>query len=249
MNDAIQFLRKQRDEHIRWSTELCRIPSISTQDEHKADVRAAIEYTRDLCDKIGFKTQVFDTERHPILLAERCNAPGKPTWLAYGHADVQPEGDLSLWDAGPFEPVVKDDWLICRGSADDKGQLLLYLRAAQAIIETAGELPINLKLLIEGEEEIGSPNLTPFVEQQRERLACDHILICDTGLFEDGWPTITTGTRGMVYKEVVLSGPKQNLHSGMGGPIVNPANALAKLVASLHDEQGRVTIPGFYDDV
>jgi acetylornithine deacetylase/succinyl-diaminopimelate desuccinylase-like protein len=163
--------------------------------------------------------------------------------------DVQPEGDRSLWDADPFEPVVEGDWLICRGAADNKGQLLVYLRAAQAWLETAGKLPINLKLLIEAEEEIGSPNLTPFVQKGKDLLACDGVLISDTGLFRDGWPTITTGTRGLVYKEVRISGPRHDVHSGSGGPVVNPANVLAKLIASFHDQQGRVAIPGFYEDV
>lgn len=249
MEKAIEQLRQHQKTHLDWAIELCRIPSVSTQDEHKPDVRRAIEWTRDLCVRVGFKAEIHETERHPILYAEWTGAPGAPMYLAYGHVDVQPEGDLSLWDADPFEPVVKDGWLICRGSADDKGQVLLYLRAAQAWLETAGKLPINLKLLIEAEEEIGSPNLTPFVEKHRDLLSCDAVLISDTELFEDGWPTITTGTRGICYKEIRLSGPKHDLHSGDGGPIVNPANALAKIIASLHDEKGRINIPGFYDDV
>jgi acetylornithine deacetylase/succinyl-diaminopimelate desuccinylase-like protein len=246
---AIEHLRQHHDEHLNWAMELCRIPSVSTQEEHKPDVRLAIEWLRDLCESIGLKARVYDTARHPILYAEWTGAPGAPTYLAYGHADVQPAGDRELWDADPFEPVVKDDWLICRGSDDDKGQLLIYPRVAQAWLETAGRLPVNLKLLIEGEEEIGSPNLAPFVEKHAETLACDGVLISDTALFEDGWPTITTGTRGICYKEVRMSGPKNDLHSGDGGPITNPANALAAIIASLHDDRGRVNIPGFYDDV
>ncbi len=249
MEKAVEYLREHEREHLDWAIDLCRIPSISTQDEHKPDMRKAAEWTRDLCERVGLTAEIHETGGHPLVYAEWCHAPGAPTYLAYGHIDVQPEGDLSLWDADPFEPVAKDGWLYCRGSADDKGQLLVYLRAAQAWLETAGKLPINLKLLIEGEEEIGSPNLAPFVVKNQELLRCDGILISDTGLFEDGWPTITTGTRGICYKEVRLSGPKQDLHSGDGGPITNPANALAKLIASLHDEQGRVNIPGFYDDV
>jgi acetylornithine deacetylase/succinyl-diaminopimelate desuccinylase-like protein len=249
VENAIRYLREHHDEHLKWAEELCRIPSISTQDEHKGDVRRAVEWVRDLCEKIGFKAQIHDTARHPILYAEWCQVPGAPTYLAYGHVDVQPAGDLSLWNADPFEPTIRGDWLICRGAADDKGQMLMYLRAAQAWLETAGKLPINLKLLIEAEEEIGSPNLTPFVQKRKDLLACDGILISDTGLYRDGWPTITTGTRGLVYKEVRISGPQHDVHSGSGGPVVNPANVLAKLIASLHDERGRVAIPGFYDDV
>jgi acetylornithine deacetylase/succinyl-diaminopimelate desuccinylase-like protein len=249
VDEAIRYLRERSGEHLEWAKELCRIPSISTQDEHKPDMRKAAELTRDLCRKVGLKAEIHETGGHPLVYAESCDAFGKPTYLAYGHIDVQPEGDLALWDAAPFEPVVKDGWLYCRGAADNKGQVLLYVRAAQAWLETAGKLPINLKLLIEGEEEIGSPNLAPFVACNKKLLECDGILISDTGLFEDGWPTITTGTRGICYKEIRLSGPKHDVHSGDGGPITNPANALARIIASLHDERGRVNIPGFYDDV
>jgi len=249
VNRATECLRRHQNEHLNWAIDLCRMPSISTQDEHKPDMRRAAEWTRELCARIGLEAGIHETGGHPLVYAEWCHAPGAPTYLGYGHIDVQPEGDLSLWDADPFEPVVKDGWLYCRGAADNKGQVLLYVRAAQAWLETAGKLPINLKLLIEGEEEIGSPNLAPFVAKNKELLKCDGILISDTGLFEDGWPTITTGTRGICYKEVRLSGPKHDVHSGDGGPITNPANALARIIASLHDEQGRVNIPGFYDDV
>ena len=249
MEKTVEYLCEHEQEHLGWAVDLCRIPSVSTQEEHKPDMRKAAELTRELCEKVGLKAEVYETGGHPVVYAEWCDAAGAPTYLAYGHVDVQPEGDLSLWDAAPFEPLVKDGWLYCRGSADNKGQLLVYIRAAQAWLETAGKLPINLKLLIEGEEEIGSPNLAPFVARNKDLLKCDGILISDTALFEDSWPTITTGTRGICYKEIRLSGPKHDLHSGDGGPITNPANALAKLITSLHDERGRVSIPGFYDDV
>lgn len=251
MEKPIEYLRRHRSQHLNWTIELCRIPSVSTLEAHKQDVRRAVEYTRDLCAQAGLKAQVHDTPRHPLLVAEWCGAgPHAPTYLAYGHVDVQPTGDLKLWDAGPFDPTVKGDWLICRGSADDKGQVLLYIRAAAAWLATEGRLPVNLKLLIEGEEEIGSPNLAPFVERHRDLLRCDGILISDTGLWQDGLPTITYGTRGLCYKEVILRGPRFNLHSGThGGPVTNPANALAALIASFHDADGRVNIPGFYDDV
>lgn len=251
MEKAIEYLRQHRKQHLDWAIELCRIPSVSTQEQHKADVRRAVEYTRDLCVQAGLKAQIHETARHPLVVAEWCQAgPDAPTFLAYGHVDVQPTGDLSLWDAGPFEPTIKGDWLVCRGSADDKGQVLLYIRAAAAWLATAKKLPINLKLLIEGEEEIGSPNLAPFVEKNRDLLRCDGILISDTGIWADGLPTLTYGTRGLCYKEVVLRGPQFNLHSGThGGPVANPANALARLIATLHDADGRVNIPGFYDDV
>ncbi len=250
MKNVIDYLAAHRAEHLEWARDLCRIPSISTRPEHAADVRKSVEWTRDLCQRVGFSARVVDTPRHPLVCAEWCNAPGKPTWLVYGHVDVQPTGDRALWDADPFDPVVKGDWLICRGSSDDKGQVLLYLRAAAAWLATEKKLPINLKLLIEGEEEIGSPNLGEFVGKSRDALKCDGILISDTGMHEDGLPTITVGTRGLVYKEVRLSGPKHDLHSGShGGAIANPAVVLARLIAGLHDEQGRVTLPGYYDKV
>ncbi|MBU0639986.1 MAG: dipeptidase [Planctomycetes bacterium] len=250
MQEALAYLHERRAEHLGWAKELCRIPSISTQEQHKSDMRRAAEWVRDLCVTIGCDAEIHQTAGHPVVYAACCHAAGAPTYLAYGHLDVQPAGDLSLWDAGPFEPVVKDGWLFCRGAADNKGPLLVYLRAVQAWLETAGKLPINLKLLFEGEEEIGSPNLTEFVTQHKRLLDCDGVLISDTSMFQDGWPTITCGTRGICYKEVRLSGPKFDLHSGgHGGPVVNPANALARIIAALHDKQGRVAIPGFYDDV
>ncbi len=250
MLSVIEYLRGKRREHLDWTIDLCRIPSISTKPENKADVAKAVHWTRDLAAKVGFAARVMETGGHPLVYAEHCKAPGKPTYLVYGHVDVQPIGDRALWQADPFEPTVQGDWLICRGSSDDKGQVLLYLRAAAAWLATQQRLPINLKLLIEGEEEIGSPHLASFVANHRDLLKCDAILISDTGMHEDGLPTLTCGTRGLVYKEIVLSGPKHDLHSGShGGAVANPAIVLARLIASLHDENGRVTIPGFYDQV
>lgn len=250
MDKAVAYLRQHRKEHLDWAIELCRIPSISTRPEHKADVRRAVEWTHRACERIGLGARIYETAGHPLVYAEWCRAPGAPTYLVYGHVDVQPTGDLALWQSGPFEPTIKGDWLIARGSADDKGQVLLYLRAAAAWLETEKRLPINLKFLIEAEEEISSPNLYPFTEKNAALLKCDHILISDTGMHADGWPTVTYGTRGLVYKEVKLSGPQHDLHSGSyGGSLVNPANALAALIASFHDAEHRVTIPGFYDDV
>lgn len=250
MQRAIDHLRNQRAEHLKWTQELCRIPSVSTKPEHKADVRRSVEWTRSLCEKVGLAAKVMETGGHPLVYAEHCKAPGAPTWLVYGHVDVQPIGDRGLWEADPFEPVVKGEWLICRGSSDDKGQVLLYVRAAEAWLKAEGRLPINLKLLIEAEEEIGSPNLGTFIEQHKDLLRCDVILISDTGLFEDGCPTITADTRGLVYKEVRLYGPKHDLHSGThGGAVANPAIVLCDLIASLHDPDYRVAIPGFYDGV
>jgi acetylornithine deacetylase/succinyl-diaminopimelate desuccinylase-like protein len=250
MENIIAYLREHRQEHLDWLFELCRIPSISTKVEHTADVAAAARWMRALCERVGLSARVYETGGHPLVYAEHCQAPGAPTYLVYGHMDVQPEGDLALWNAGPFEPVVKDGLLICRGAADDKGQALVHVRSAAAWLATEKRLPVNLKFLLEGEEEISSPHLVPFIEQNRDLLRCDHVLISDTDMYADGWPTVTYGTRGLLYKEIRLSGPKHDLHSGsFGGSIANPANVLAELLASLHDVHGRVAIPGFYDDV
>ncbi|HWL94273.1 MAG TPA: M20/M25/M40 family metallo-hydrolase, partial [Phycisphaerae bacterium] len=196
------------------------------------------------------KAEIVDTPGWPAVLAEGEQKPGRPTILVYGHFDVQPEGDLKLWHTGPFEPTVRDGMIICRGSADDKGQLLCAILAAEAWMKTAGSLPINVKFCIEGEEEIGSKNLQGLIEKHKDRLACDYIVIHDTAQFGIGIPAVTIATRGLVYKEVIVRGPSKDLHSGVyGGAIANPANELAKLIASFHDADGRVTIPGFYDRV
>ncbi len=250
MDDVIAYLREHRQEHLEWAREVCRIPSVSTGPEHQDDVRAAIEWAHDLCARIGLKAEVHETGGQPLVFAEHREEPGAPTILVYGHMDVQPEGDLELWDADPFEPVVKDGWLICRGAADDKGSALAHVRAVAAWLAVEKRLPVNVKFLLEGEEEIGSQNLGKFIEEHQDLLACDQVLISDTGMYEDGWPTITCGTRGAMLKEVRLTGPKHDLHSGtFGGTVANPANVLAKVIAGLHDADGRVTIPGFYDDV
>ena len=250
VENAVAYLRQHRPEHLDWALTLCRIPSISTKAEHKSDVAAAAQWTRDLCAQIGLSARLYETGGHPLVYAEHCQAQGAPTYLVYGHLDVQPEGDLSLWNAGPFEPVIKDGLLYARGASDDKGQVLIHLRAAAAWLAAEHRLPVNLKFLLEGEEEISSPHLAPFLRTHADLLRCDHVLISDTGMYAEGWPTVTYGTRGLLYKEIRLAGPKHDLHSGgYGGTIANPANVLAELIASLHDADGRVAIPGFYDDV
>ncbi len=250
MDSVIAYLREQRENHLEWAKALCRIPSISTKAERKADVAAAVKWTRDLCEQIGLEASVHETGGHPLVYAQHCQAADAPTYLVYGHVDVQPEGDLGLWDADPFEPVIKEGKLICRGAADDKGQILVHLRAVAGWLATERRLPVNLKFLFEGEEEIASPNLRPFLEQHTDLLRCEHILISDTGMYADGWPTITYGTRGLLYKEIRLYGPRHDLHSGsFGGTVANPATVLAQVIAGLRDADERVTIPGFYDDV
>ncbi len=227
-----------------------KIPSISAQSEHKGDVRKAAEWTRDRCMAAGLKAEVVDTPGHPAVLAEGPQKAGRPTVLVYGHFDVQPEGDEKLWHTGPFVPTVQDGKIVCRGSADDKGQLLCAIVAAEAWNKTAGELPINLKFCIEGEEETGSKNLKGLIEKHRDRLACDYVLIHDTAQFSLEQPAVTVATKGLIYKEIIVRGPKKDLHSGtFGGAVANPAVELARLLASFHDREYKVTIPGFYDRV
>jgi len=234
-----------------------RIPSISAKPAHAGDVRKAAEWTLARCKAAGLTGEIVETgpadpehPAHPAVIAEGPQKPGRPTVLVYGHFDVQPEGDLKLWETGPFEPTIKDGKIVCRGAADDKGQALCAVLAAEAWNKTAGELPINVKFLIEGEEEVGSVHLAACVEKYKARLACDYILIHDTAKFSESIPAVTTATKGLVYKEVIITGPKKDLHSGtFGGSIANPANVLAQLIASFHDANGRVTIPGFYDRV
>src|SRR5687768_3909858 len=231
--------------------EFLRIPSISARSEHKADVARAAEWLADRLEYAGVETEVFATRGHPIVLGEwRGAGPGAPTYLLYGHYDVQPVEPLELWHSPPFEPTVRDGRIYARGSVDDKGQLYLHVKALQAHLKTHGTLPVNVIVLAEGEEEVGSEHLPAFVEQHAKRLACDGIIISDSAMFAPGLPSILFSLRGMSYLQIDLEGPASDLHSGSyGGAVVNPATALARIIASFHDADWRVAIPGFYDNV
>jgi acetylornithine deacetylase/succinyl-diaminopimelate desuccinylase-like protein len=247
-----EYLQRNRQRHLDELFEWLRIPSISAKSEHKDDVRAAAEWLAERMRDAGLTTvEMIATAGHPIVVGEWRGAPeGAQTLLVYGHYDVQPPEPLDEWKSEPFEPVLRDGRLYARGSVDDKGQVYLHLKAVQAQLEANGTLPVNVVFVVEGEEEVGSPNLERFLEENHERLQCDSVLISDTTMFAPGLPSITTGLRGMAYMEVRVQGPATDLHSGAyGGAVVNPANALARIIAGLHDEQGRVTIPGFYDRV
>ncbi len=237
----------------RFEAELCellRIPSVSADSRHKADVRQAGQWVASQLSGLGFKTQIFDTPGHPIVFAESPEIPGAATALVYGHYDVQPPDPLDEWISPPFEPTKRNGNLYARGATDDKGQMFTHIKSAEAWVRTAGKLPLNVKYLIEGEEEIGSPNLGPFIAEHRDLLACDCVVISDTSQFGPGQPAITYGLKGIAYFELRLSGPKQDLHSGtFGGAVTNPANVLAQVLAALVDRQGRIQVPGFYDDV
>jgi acetylornithine deacetylase/succinyl-diaminopimelate desuccinylase-like protein len=232
--------------------ELLRIPSVSALSERNEDTRRCAEWLAGHMRSIGLQqVQVMETPGHPVVYAEwRGAEPGAPTALVYGHYDVQPVEPLELWDSPPFEPSVRDGKLFARGAADDKGQLFMHLKAVEAHLEAHGALPINLKFLLEGEEEVGSPSLDPFIEAHRDLLACDVAVISDTNMFAHGLPSITYGLRGVAYLQVDVYGPASDLHSGhFGGTLMNPAEALARMLAALKDERGRVLVPGFYDRV
>ena len=230
--------------------ELLRIPSVSARSEHNDDVKHNAEWLAAKCRELGLQTEVYETPGHPIVLAQWGGAADAPTVLIYGHYDVQPVEPLDLWDSPPFEPVVRDGRIYARGSVDDKGQLYLHLKAIEAHLRTNQKLPVNVLLLLEGEEEVGSANLMPFVQAHKERLACDAVVISDTTMIGEGIPTIGISLRGLAYIEVRVHGPSGDLHSGSyGGAVLNPATALAKIIASFHDENWHVKIPGFYDDV
>ncbi len=238
----------------RWREELdefLRIPSISARSEHDGDTRAAAEWLCDRMQAAGLETEVIGTPGHPVVLGEwRGAGADAKTVLVYGHYDVQPVEPLDEWTSAPFEPEVRDGRLYARGSADDKGQLYLHIKAAEAHLKTTGSLPVNLIILAEGEEEIGSPNLVPFVEGHRQRLASDAVIISDSSMFAPGLPSLLFSLRGLAYFEVHVQGPASDLHSGSyGGAVVNPANALAHIISTLHDQDGRIAIEGFYDDV
>jgi acetylornithine deacetylase/succinyl-diaminopimelate desuccinylase-like protein len=251
MKEVIDLIEKQQEGYLEELMEFLRIPSISTDPEKKADVEAAAEYVAAQLRKAGMtRVDVNPTKGHPVVFGERIEDPSLPTVLVYGHYDVQPVDPIELWDSAPFEPEVREGRLFARGATDDKGQMMIHFKSAEAFNTVRGRLPVNLKFLIEGEEEIGSPNLDGFIKNNLELLKTDTVLISDTAMFARGIPSICYGLRGMVYMEIKVNGPNRDLHSGsFGGPVANPAFVLSDILASMKDEHGKVTIPHFYDDV
>ena len=251
MSGIDEYIGSHRDAFEEELFDFLRIPSISTDSRHRDDVRRCAEWVAERTREAGVsRVELVETPGHPIVLGEHHVADDAPTVLVYGHYDVQPADPEELWDSPPFEPTVRGDRVYARGSTDDKGQVHMHLKALEACHEATGRLPVNLTLVIEGEEEVGSGNVEEFLVEQQERLACDAVLLSDTGMFEKGLPTITTGLRGLVYFEVRFRGPSSDLHSGVyGGAVQNPANALAGVIGQLRDDRNRVTVPGFYDDV
>ncbi len=251
METILKYLEANHDRYLSELNEFLRIPSISTNKENQADVQRCAQWVADHMKSIGMENvQVFSTPGHPIVYSEWLSAPGKPIVLFYGHYDVQPVDPLNLWTTPPFEPSIREGNLYARGAADDKGQVFVHLKGVEAYMKNVGKLPCNLKMLIEGEEEVGSANLENFVRDHTGILKADLVLISDSGMFARGVPSITYGLRGLMYMEVEVVGPNRDLHSGsFGGSIHNPIQALSEMIASLHDKNGRVTIPHFYDDV
>lgn len=230
--------------------DLLRIPSVSADSRHRDDVRRAADWVAGQFRNLSLKTEIIETPGHPIVYAESLAAPGAPTVLVYGHYDVQPPDPLGEWESPPFEPTRRNGNVYARGATDDKGQMLTHVKSAEAWIKTSGRLPVNLKFLIEGEEEVGSAHLEAFIDREHQRLACDVAVISDTAQFGPGKPAITYGLKGIAYFELRLAGPRQDLHSGtFGGAVSNPANALVRMLAALVDKDGRIQVPGFYDDV
>ncbi len=250
MTRVDDYLERHRGRFEEQLKDLLRIPSISAQPGHDPDTRRAAEFVRDDLRAVGLAADLISTKRHPIVYAEWLGAPGKPTLLIYGHYDVQPPEPLEPWLSPPFEPTVRDGNLFARGATDDKGQMFTHLKAAEGWLKTEGSLPVNVKFLIEGEEEIGGASLEAYVAEQSRRLACDYAVISDTSQFAPGMPAITYGLKGLAYFEILVQGANRDLHSGTyGGAVANPLNALATILAGLKDPDGKIQIEGFYNDV
>ncbi|HEX8334300.1 MAG TPA: dipeptidase [Segetibacter sp.] len=245
-----EYQEKNKDRFLEELLELLRIPSVSARSEHKNDMIKCAEAVKDRLQKAGAeRVDIFETAGHPIVYGEKIIDSSKPTVLVYGHYDVQPADPLELWTSGPFDPVIKEGRIYARGACDDKGQFYMHVKALETMVQT-NSLPTNIKFIIEGEEEVGSPNLATFIKDKKDMLKADVILISDTAMLSLDTPSIDVGVRGLSYIEVEVTGPNRDLHSGVyGGAVANPITILAKMIASLHDENNHITIPGFYDDV
>ena len=250
-NDLDTFLAQHQSRIEEELFEFLRIPSVSAQPVHDADTRAAAEWVKRALEQAGLTAVVHDTPGHPVVVGEwRGAGADAPTVLVYGHYDVQPPEPLDLWTSPPFEPEVRNGRLYARGSVDDKGQLFLHIKALEAHLATRHTLPCNIVVVAEGEEEVGSSNLEPFIARNREMLAADAVVISDSAMFAEGMPSIQSSLRGLSYFQIDVQGPSGDLHSGSyGGAVVNPAMALARILATMHDDNGHVAIAGFYDDV
>ena len=248
---ALAYLEAHRQEHVAQLCDFLRIPSISSLSAHREDVRRAALFVADELRALGLRVELVEpADGHPLVYAETAPRPGLRTLLVYGHYDVQPVDPLALWTSPPFEPRIEDDVIYARGATDDKGQLYAHLKALEAYVRQGLAPPVNLKFLIEGEEECGGPSVYRYTEQNVAKLACDAVAVSDTSLYDPRTPALTYSLRGLACCEIRVDGPAKDLHSGSyGGAVQNPANALAEIIARLKDAQGRVLVPGFYDDV
>jgi acetylornithine deacetylase/succinyl-diaminopimelate desuccinylase-like protein len=251
MNNVIDFINTNRDRYIDELKQYLAIPSISALPEHKEDMRRCAEYTAAELTRVGLQNvRLIETQGFPVVYGDWLGAPGAPTILFYGHYDVQPVDPLDLWETPPFEATVREGELYARGAVDDKGQIFMHFKAIEAHMKQNGRLPVNIKVILEGEEEVGSAHLDPFIRDNKDLLSADVVVISDSPMFERGIPSICYGLRGLMYCQIDLRGTKSDLHSGsFGGAVANPAFVLAQVLAQMKDRGGRIKIPGFYDDV
>src|SRR3954469_13980391 len=251
MNEVVDYINVNRDRYVDELKQYLAIPSISALPEHQGDVRRAAEWTAEQMRQIGLENvKLLETPGNPIVYGDWLHAPGAPTILFYGHYDVQPVDPLELWESPPFEATIRDGEIYARGSADDKGQVFMHLKAIEAHMKQNGKLPVNMRIILEGEEEVGSVNLDNFIRDHKSELGADVVVISDSPMFARGVPSICYGLRGLVYFQIDLRGSSTDLHSGsFGGAVVNPAFALSQILAQMKDRSGRIRIPGFYDDV
>src|ERR671918_2897766 len=251
MERVVDFINVNRDRYVEELKQYLAIPSVSALPQHSADVRRAAEWTADELRRVGLQNvKLIETPGNPVVYGDWLGAENAPTILFYGHYDVQPVDPLDLWESPPFEATVRDGEIYARGSADDKGQVFMHFKAIEAHLKQNGKLPVNMKIILEGEEEVGSANLDNFVKEHRNELATDVVVISDSPMFDRGIPSICYGLRGLVYFQIDLRGTKSDLHSGsFGGAVANPNMVLCQILAQMKDRGGRVKIPGFYDDV
>ena len=251
MSESQAYIEANKEKFLKELFDLLRIPSISTDSTKKSEIHQAANFLIHQLNELDLsRVELFDTPGNPIVYGEHCPYDDRPTVLVYGHYDVQPSDPDDLWDTPPFEPTIKDGLIYARGSSDDKGQAFTHIKALESFVKSGNKIPVNVKVILEGEEEIGSPNLVPFIESHKEMLECDMVLISDTAMFGKDQPSITYGLRGLAYMEVEVVGPNRDLHSGVyGGAVENPLNVLCEMIAKLKDEDGVIQIPGFYDSV
>jgi len=250
MEKVMHYIHQNQSTFVDQLVNFLRIPSISALSEHKADIERAADFLVTEFTGLGVQVEKIKTEGNPLIYAETEIKPDRPTLLVYGHYDVQPVDPLDLWDSPPFEPTIKDGIIYARGGSDDKGQVYTHVKALEAFIRTESELPVNLKFIIEGEEECGGHSVYRFTEDNPDKLACDAVVISDTSLYNEETPAVCYSLKGLCFMEIRLKGPGMDLHSGsFGGTVQNPGNAIAEIISKLKNADGRILIPGFYDDV